>query len=102
VFFICGIIEVDRCFDSKKEFVLKIKLNSLPKDVFFGRFRPQTKTKTVFVWSACVKVGHLMVLNLTVLKQPDSRVQSRLMFTNNLHNAVHLDCSSPEGIGLLL
>ena len=49
-----------------------------------------------------MKVGHLMVLNLNVLKQPDSRVQSRLMFTNNLHNAVHLDCSSPEGIGLLL
>ena len=33
--FICGIIEVDRCFDSKREFVLEIKLNSLPKDVFF-------------------------------------------------------------------
>ena len=49
-----------------------------------------------------MKVGHLMVLNLNVLKQPDSRVQSRLMFTNNLHNAVDLDCSSPEGIGLLL
>ena len=52
------------------------------KESFFGRFRPQTK-KNQTVLSACGEVGHLMVLNLTVLKQPDSRMQSRLMFTNS-------------------
>ena len=53
------------------------------------------KTQTKTVLSACEKVGHLMVLNLIVLKQPNNRMQGRLMFTNNFHNAFHLDCRYP-------
>ena len=53
------------------------------------------KTQNQTVLSACEEVGHLMVLNLTVLKRPSNRMHGRLMFTNNFHNAFHLDCSYP-------
>ena len=49
--------------------------------VFLVGLGHQHRNQTVL--SACEEVGHLMVLNLTVLKQPDSRMQSRLIFTNS-------------------
>ena len=47
-FLFVGSLKLTVVFDLKREFVLETKLNNLPKDVFFGRFRPQTTKPKLF------------------------------------------------------